>query len=501
MSASSCWSRWRKAVLWAGLAALLPPPPAALALGDPSGWNNPVPEQPEVLLVRNATLWTQGPMGRLEGDLLVRRGKISAVGARLEIPIGALVIDGSGRHLTPGIIDAHSHTAIAGGVNEGTRSCTAEVRIADVLDSEDVNLYRQLAGGVTAANLLHGSANAIGGQSAVIKLRWGAPPDGLLFEGAPAGIKLALGENPKQSNWNVEERRFPQTRSGVEETIRERFTAARAYRDQWQEHRAAARRDPHRVPPRRDLQLEALVEILEGQRLVHAHSYRADEILMLIALAEEQGFRIGTFQHVLEGYKVADEIARHGAGASTFSDWWGFKFEVLDAIPHNAALMTHRGVLVSLNSDSDELARRLNVEAAKAVRYGGLGEEEALALVTSHPARQLGIAARVGTLEVGKDADFVIWSGHPLDGLTVAEQTWIDGRKYFDHEDDRVRRQALEAEREALLAKVRAELDRGKPAESAEEGPESGEPATVDPAPEPDQDLSHRLWQLLEEAP
>jgi imidazolonepropionase-like amidohydrolase len=452
-------------------------------LGDLSAWKNPVPAQPEALLVRNATLWTQGPQGRIQGDLLVQRGKIAQVGNGLQAPAGAVVIDATGKHVTPGIIDAHSHIAISGGVNEGSHIVTAEVRIVDVLNSEDVNIYRQLAGGVTAANLLHGSANAIGGQNAVIKMRWGAPPDGLLFEGAPEGIKFALGENPKQSNWNVDQRRFPQTRPGVEAAIEERFEAALAYRQHWEEHRAAARRDPHRVPPRRDLQLEAVLEILDGQRLVHAHSYRADEILMLIRLAEEHGFQIASFQHVLEGYKVADEIAAHGAGASTFSDWWAFKFEVIDAIPHNATLMTRRGVDVSLNSDSAELARRLNLEAAKAVRYGGLGEEEALALVTTNPARQLGIDHRVGTLARGKDADFVLWSGHPLDNFSVAEQTWIDGRKYFDRQEDLARREALTAEREALLHKVRADLEPAESEEPESEAEEDDEPEPADVVP------------------
>jgi imidazolonepropionase-like amidohydrolase len=282
-------------------------------------------------------------------------------------------------------------------------------------------------------------------------MRYGAPPADLLFAAAPPGIKFALGENPKQSNWGVRDRRFPQTRMGVEQSIRERFVAARDYRRAWDEHRKRGKAE--RTPPRRDLQLEALVEILDGRRLVHAHSYRADEILMLLRLADEFGVRLATLQHVLEGYKASHEIARHGAGASSFSDWWAYKHEVIDAIPYNGAIMARHGVVVSFNSDSNELARRLNLEAAKAVRYGGLSEEEALKLVTLNPARQLGVADRVGSLEAGKDADLVVWSGHPLSTYTVCEQTWVDGRKYFDRAADLERRAALAAERDALLAK------------------------------------------------
>lgn len=461
-------------VLLAAVAGL-----ATASTGDPAAWNNPTPEQPRHLLVRNATIWTSGPEGRLEGaDLLVERGKIVRIGRNLAAPAGAVVVDATGKHVTPGLIDAHSHIAIRGGVNEGTHIVTAEVRIQDVINSDDINIYRQLAGGLTAANLLHGSANAIGGQNAVIKLRWGATPQGLLFEGAPPGIKFALGENPKQSNWNVQQRRFPQTRMGVEQVIREAFLAAQNYRRRWQEFERSKAAD--RVPPRRDLQMEALLEILEGKRLVHSHSYRADEILMLIRLAESLGFRVASFQHVLEGYKVAQEIARHGAGASSFSDWWAYKYEVIDAIPYNGAIMWERDVVVSFNSDSAELARRLNLEAAKAVRYGGVPEEEALKFVTLNPAIQLGIDHRVGSLEPEKDADFVLWSGHPLSTYTLCEQTWIDGRKYFDREDDLRRRKEREAERAALLAKIREE-EKGK---EKEEEPKKDDP---EPTQEPEE--------------
>ena len=460
------------------LVALATVAPAG-AVDAVSAWTSGQPEQPAALVVRGATIWTSGPAGVLDSaDLVVRQGKVVAVGPALKAPAGAVVVDGSGLHLTPGLVDAHSHTAVDGAVNEGTHISTAEVRIADVLDPDDVGIYRQLAGGLTAANVLHGSANAIGGQNAVIKLRWGAPAADLLFAAAPPGIKFALGENPKQSNWNVDERRYPQTRMGVEEVVRTRFQAARDYAREWAEFRGGKRKGV--VPPRRDLELEALVEILEGRRLVHAHSYRADEILMLLRVAEEFSFRIATVQHGLESYKVADEIARHGAGASIFSDWWAYKYEVIDAIPWAAAIDYRRGVLTSFNSDSEELARRLNTEAAKAVRYGGVPEVDALKLVTINPARQLRIDDRVGSLEAGKDADFVLWSGHPLSTGTVCLQTWIDGRKYFDREADLAAREALAAERAALLAKVRADAaaekakgkDDTKPDEPAAAPPE-----------------------------
>jgi len=452
-------------------------PVARAATGDPDVWANPQPEQPAAILVQHATVWTSGPAGKLEdADLLLRGGKVAQVGRGLSVPAGAVVIDGTGKHVTPGLIDCHSHTAIDGGVNEGGHPITAEVGIGDVIDPEDINLYRQLAGGLTAANLLHGSANPIGGRNAVIKLRWGADPEGLLLDGAPPGIKLALGENPKRSNFQVQgPPRYPQTRMGVEESIRGVFLEALDYRRAKEAARGATAGE---VPVRTDYQLEALLEILDGKRMVHAHSYRADEILMLLRLAEQLGFRVATFQHVLEGYKVADEIAAHGAGASTFSDWWAYKMEVIDAIPYNGTLMTHRGVVVSFNSDSSELARRLNLEAAKAVRYGGLAETEALKLVTLNPAIQLGVEDRIGSLEPGKDADFVIWSGDPLSVYSVAEQTWVDGRKYFDRQQDLEKREALRAEREALLEKARAE------GEKADKKDEKGEKKVGEGAPE-----------------
>ncbi|HLF15406.1 MAG TPA: amidohydrolase family protein [Bacteroidota bacterium] len=410
-----------------------------------------LPEQPDRLFVKGATIWTSGPSGTIEnGDMLVERGRIVKIGRSLTVPSGATVIDAKGKHVTAGMIDCHSHSAAAGSVNETGQAITAEVRIGDVVDPDDIGIYRELAGGLTAANVLHGSANPIGGQNQVIKLRWGALAEEMKFEGAMPGIKFALGENPKGSNWGEAGTRYPQTRSGVEQIIRDEFTAAKDYRRQWADFRAGK----SRIPPRRDLQMETLVEILEGKRLVHSHSYRQDEILMLMRVAEDFGFRVATFQHILEGYKVADIMAKHGAGGSSFSDWWAYKMEVYDAIPYNGALMNSAGVVVSFNSDSDELARRMNLEAAKAVKYGGTAPEEALKFVTINPAKQLRIDKRVGSLEPGKDADFVVWSGNPLSTLSICEQTWIDGRRYFDRREDRAMNDEVARERSVLIQKA-----------------------------------------------
>ena len=398
-------------------------------------------EAPKRLALVGGTLLTAGPDGTLENaTLLIQDGRIAAIGRDLKLPTDARVIDARGRFLTPGLIDAHSHTAIDGDVNECSNSVTAEVRIADVVNDKDVSIYRELAGGVTTINVLHGSCNAIGGQNAVLKLRWGRPPEELFFKGAPRGIKFALGENPKRANFRVPGRppRYPGTRMGVEVVIREAFEQARAYRREWDEHgrKAAASKGEKPIPPRRDLRLETLRDVLDGKVLVHAHCYRSDEILMLIRLAEEFGFKVRTFQHVLEGYKVASEIARHGAGASAFSDWWAYKLEAYDAIPYNAAIMAGHGVRVSLNSDSDELARRLYWEAAKAVKYGGVSEAEALKMVTLNPAWQLGVDERVGSLEVGKDADIAVFSAHPFAPDARVELTLVDGVVYFDRARD-----------------------------------------------------------------
>ena len=432
-------------------------------MGNSEPWRMAPPLQPGAVLIKNATVWTSGPQGVLENtDLLVRAGKVAAVGKNLSAPSGAVVVDGTGKHVAPGIIDEHSHSAILGNVNECTNSVTCEVRVQDVINSESIALYRQLAGGTTMQHLLHGSCNAIGGQAAVIKAKWGAPPDELFYTKAPGTVKFALGENPKQANFGADRTtRYPKTRAGVEQTIRDAFVRAQDYDRALAEFRAGKRA----VPPRRDLQLEALSEIVAGKRLIHCHSYRQDEILMLMRLTESFGFRVNTFTHILEGYKVADEMAVHGASALGFSDWWGYKQEVIDAIPWNNYLMWDRGVNVGFNSDSDELARRLNTEAAKAIKYGGVPRDEALKMVTLNPAKSLKIDQWVGSLEVGKDADFSIWNGTPLSPFSACEQTWIEGRKYFDRAADLAGREELGKERVALIAAAKdAKKDGAAPA-------------------------------------
>ncbi len=362
----------------------------------------------------------------------------------------------------PGIIDCHSHIA-AEAINEGSVSVSSMVSIEDVINPEDIAIYRALAGGVTTANILHGSANSIGGKCSVIKTRWGKDASGLIFEGSTPGIKFALGENPKRSGATPVasggRARYPATRMGVEDVIREAFNDAKVYQANWREYNEKVKRHENAIPPRRDLKLEPLVEVLEGKRFVHAHCYRADEILMLLRVADDYGFKIRTLQHVLEGYKVAKEIAAHGAGASTFSDWWSYKIEAYDAIPFNAAIMVRKGVLVSLNSDDAELMRHLNTEAAKTMKYGGLSETEALSLVTINPAKQLAVDSRVGSIEVGKDADLAIYDKHPLSNYAKVQKVLIDGSVYFDRDKEQseqgkkdVREEDADREREAATA-------------------------------------------------
>jgi imidazolonepropionase-like amidohydrolase len=429
-----------------------------------------------VVALRGATVLTVTKGIIPNGTIVMRQGKIAAVGAGIDVPSGADIVDVSGRFISPGVIDAHTHIA-SDSINEGGTTVSSMAGIEDVLDPTDVNIYRDLAGGVTTANVLHGSANPIGGKNAVIKLRWGKTrPEELLFAGAMPGIKFALGENPKDLRQGTVQgpRRYPVTRSGVEFVIRDAFTRAKAYQKAWQQYEKNKAAGP---APRRDLQLEPLVEILEGKRLVHAHCYRADEILMLIRLAEEMGFKIATFQHVLEGYKVAKEIAAHGAGASTFSDWWGYKIEAVDAIPHNAAIMVRKGVLVSINSDSAEHSRRLNTEAAKSIRWGGLTDDEALALVTINPARQLRIDNRVGSIEAGKDADLVVWTHHPLSVYAIVDRAYIDGTVYYERKADERRLTELGKERRDLAA-----------AESTRRSPTTSEPQAPPRVPENNRD-------------
>lgn len=414
---------------------------------------------------RNATILTV-TKGTLKGNVLVRDGKIAEIGENVTIPAGTNVIDATGMYLMPGIIDCHSHI-IAESINEGSVSVSSMVAIGDVLNPEDIALYRALAGGVTTANILHGSANAIGGQCSVLKMRWGKSASELLFEGAKPGIKFALGENPKRRGatlaFGATAVRYPATRMGVEDVIREAFTEAKAYQSSWRQYESKKAKGEVAIPPARDLKLEPLVEVLEGKRLVHAHCYRQDEILMLLRVADEFGFKIRTLQHVLEGYKVAKEIAAHGAGASTFSDWWAYKVEAYDAIPYNAAVMTRKGVLVSLNSDDAELMRHLNTEAAKTTKYGGLTETEALSLITINPARQLMIENRVGSIETGKDADLVLYDKHPLSNYAKVEKVMIDGQIYFDRTKDIAARPELEARKKALMQKQSPEPKKSVP--------------------------------------
>lgn len=395
-------------------------------------------------LIKNATVWTNETAGILEhADVLFADGKIKAVGKDLSAA-GATVIDGTGKHVTAGIIDEHSHIAISRGVNEGSHSVTAEVRIGDVINSEDINIYRQLAGGVTASHLLHGSANSIGGQAQLVKLRWGQNPEGLKFDGGDTFIKFALGENVKQSNWGIVGTRFPQTRMGVEQVFVDAFTRAKEYK---------VRKDAKDPTFRRNLTLDALVEILDDQRFITCHSYVQSEINMLMHVADSLGFRVNTFTHILEGYKVADEMAAREIAGASFADWWAYKMEVQEAIPYNAYLMHKRKVLTAINSDDAEMARRLNQEAAKAVKYGGVSEEDAMKMVTLNVAEILHVDNRVGSLAPGKDADVVIWSDKPLSIYAKAEKTFVDGVKYWDIEEDAIKQQALVAEKARLIRK------------------------------------------------
>jgi len=402
------------------------------------------------VLIRNATVLTAS-RGTLENtDILVRGGKIARIGRNLSGGAGTQVIDATGKYVTPGIIDAHSHTMM-NAVNESSLSVTSMTRIRDVLNPRDVAIYRGLAGGVTAALLLHGSANAIGGQSSTVKFKYGRDAEEFLVDGAPAGIKFAMGENPKRASQvftGGQTPRYPRTRMGVIETMRDAFLRARDYKQTWDDYRAKKRR----VPPRRDMELEPLVEIMEGKRLVHAHGYRSDEHLNLLRLGEEFGFRIGTLQHGLEAYKIAPEIAKHGAGVSIFIDSWTYKLEAYDAIPYNAYILWKNGVNVSINSDSNERMRRLNLDAAKVMKYGGVPEQDALQMITLNPAKQLGIDGRTGSVDVNKDADLVIWSEHPFSPYSHVEKTMIEGEVFFDRAQDIARRNELEAERKRLEA-------------------------------------------------
>ncbi|MBM3428166.1 MAG: amidohydrolase family protein, partial [Bacteroidetes bacterium] len=416
--------------------------------------------QQETVWIKNATLWTNEAEGNFQGDLLIQNGKIIQVG-KVTAPANAQIIDGTGKHVTAGIIDEHSHIALAA-VNEHTQSSSAEVEESRVVWPEDIDIYRQLAGGVTAAQLLHGSANAIGGQSALVKLRWGQNADQMLIENADGFIKFALGENVKQSNaGDFNSVRFPQTRMGVEQVYYDHFHQAREYGMAWKAYNASLKSKSPLPKPRKDLELEALLEILEKKRFITCHSYVQSEINMLMHMADSMGFRINTFTHILEGYKVADKMKAHGAAASSFSDWWAYKMEVREAIPHNGALMHRQGLVVAFNSDDAEMARRLNQEAAKAVKYGRLTEEEAWKFVTLNPAKMLHLDHRMGSLKAGKDADIVIWNNNPLSIYAMAEKTFVDGRCYFDREEDGFLFQQQWNDRKLLMDQMQKSIANG----------------------------------------
>jgi imidazolonepropionase-like amidohydrolase len=442
-------------------------PPVLPAVTYPfNGYGFEEAPRQQTLLIRNATVWTNEKEGKLENtDVLVKGGKIAAIGKGLS-EAGAIVVDGTGKHLTPGIIDEHSHTAAAS-INEGAQSVTSEVRIGDNLNPEDISIYRQLSGGVTSAHVLHGSANTIGGQTQLIKLRWGANAEELKFANWIPQIKFALGENVKRSSSSANNR-FPDSRMGVEEVLMDAFTRARDYENAIKaasvvpKGKKGAAANPW-TTVRRDLELDALVEILNKQRFITCHSYVQSEITAAMRVAEKFGFNFNTFTHILEGYKVADKLKAHGAFASTFSDWWIYKMEVLDAIPQNAPIMHDMGIKVAINSDDDEMARRLNQEAAKSIKFGRLSEEDALKMVTLNPATMLHIEDRVGSIKVGKDADLVLWSDNPLSIYAKAEKTIVDGIVYFDRQRDQELRAKIAAERSRLIQKMIGEKKAGAP--------------------------------------
>lgn len=418
----------------------------------------------EKIVIKNVTVWTNEQEGIINNaTVFCENGKISFidVSKNTKIPNNVIVIDGTGKHLTSGIIDEHSHIAISRGVNEGGQAVSAEVSIADVVNPDDINIYRQLSGGVTAAQLLHGSANPIGGQSALIKLKWGFSPDEMLIKDAPKFIKCALGENVKQANWgDFNTVRFPQSRMGVEQVFYDGFERAKNYKKEWEEY--LKKNNSNAIMPRKDLELEVLSEILDSKRFITCHSYVQSEINMLMHVADSMGFKINTFTHILEGYKVADKMKEHGVGASTFSDWWAYKFEVNDAIPYNAKLMQDQGLIVAINSDDAEMGRRLNQEAAKSVKYGGMSEEDAWKMVTLNPAKLLHLDERMGSVKVGKDADLVLWSHNPLSIESKVELTMIDGLILYNRSNDNFLAERNTKEKARIINKMLASNENGE---------------------------------------
>lgn len=419
------------------------------------GWK----EKPkaEAVLIKNATIWTNEEEGILKAtDLIISGGKIQAIGKDLSVPSGGVTIDAAGMHVSAGIVDEHSHATISGGGNESGQAISAEVSIGDVINSDNINIYRQLAGGVTSAQILHGSANPIGGQSGIIKFRWGLSPEELKIKDADGFIKFALGENVKQSNWgDAKKVRYPQSRMGVEQLFYNAFIRAKEYEQEWKKYNNLSAKEKSRSSaPRRDLELDVLLEIINSKRFITCHSYTQAEINMLMHVADSMGFKINTFTHILEGYKVADKMKAHGVAASTFSDWWAYKFEVNDAIPYNGALLHEVGVLTAFNSDDSEMARRLNQEAAKAIKYGGVSQEEALKFVTLNPAKMLHLDHRIGSIKVGKDADVVLWTANPLSVYAKVVKTYVDGICYYDAKRDVLMREEIKAERARLIQKM-----------------------------------------------
>lgn len=421
-----------------------------------------LPEQEDVIF-RNATVWTSEREGILENtDVFISKGKIARIGKNLVVAGNVKEVNAAGKHLSPGIIDEHSHIAVIGNVNECTHSSSAEVRIGDVLNPDDLNIYRQLAGGVTSSHLLHGSCNPIGGQTQLIKLRWGKGQEELKFENWPGYIKFALGENVKQSNWgDLNTIRYPQTRMGVEQIYVQAFTRAVEYERDWKKYNELKKKNAKAVPPRKDLELETLLEIIREKRFITCHSYVQSEINMLMKVAESFGFTVNTFTHILEGYKVADKMKKHGAMASSFADWWAYKYEVMEAIPHNGSILNRMGIVTAFNSDDAEMARRLNQEAAKGIKYGGMSKEEALKLVTLNPAIMMRVNDRTGSIKIGKEADVVLWDREPLSVYARVWQTYVDGVCYYDVQRDEQLRNQSETERQRIISKMINEKEKG----------------------------------------